>query len=367
MAQGLYSRRRLVGCAGGALAGVASTLAKPRLVFAQNKTPIKFTLPWVPEGSDLFAFTAKGMGLWDKHGLDVSMARGTGSVAAAEATGTGRFDFGMAAAPAAILQNVKGLPVVALGCCQYDGTMGIGVLNDGAIKTPRDLEGHKLASTVTSGEYPLLPAYAGKAGFDLSKVTIIQTDPNVRNRLLGERKVDAISGFAVSIMPIYAASGVKAHFMLYSAVGLVNYGYVLLTQPTRVTAAPELCAAFVDGMLEGLKATMLDPAEAMKLFFKQVPEMGLAAQAHEQIRVGTGIMAYAAANPVIKTNGLGWIDPKAYETQTDLIMRYVAKPSDKRPAMDSLMTNHFIGSVKLSSAEFDKARKNSEEFRAYVT
>ena len=91
--------------------------------------------------------------------------------------------------------------------------------------------------------------------------------------------MDAISGFAVSIMPIYAATGVKAHFMLFSAVGLVNYGYVLLTQPDRVATAPELCAAFVDGMLEGLKATMLDPAEAMKLFFKQVPEMALAAQA----------------------------------------------------------------------------------------
>jgi ABC-type nitrate/sulfonate/bicarbonate transport system substrate-binding protein len=362
-----YSRRRLLRSTGGALAGLAGALAKPRLVFAQNKTPIKFTLPWVPEGSDLFAFTAKGMGLWDKHGLDVAMARGTGSVAAAEATGTGRFDFGMAAAAAAILQNVKGLPVVTIGCCQYDGTMGIGVLNDGPIKTPGDLQGHKLASTVTSGEYPLLPAYAGKAGFDLSKVTIIQTDPNVRNRLLGERKVDAISGFAVSIMPIYAASGVKAHFMLYSAVGLVNYGYVLLTQPNRVATAPELCAAFVDGMLEGLKATMLDPAEAMKLFFKQVPEMGLAAQANEQIRVGTGIMAYAAANPVIKTNGLGWIDPKVYDTQTDLIMRYVARPGDQRPTMDSMMTNRFVGSVKISAAEFDKAQKSSEEFRAYVT
>ena len=241
MARGQYSRRRLLSSASGALAGAVTM---PRLVFAQNKTSIKFVLPWVPEGSDLFAYTAKGMGLWDKHGLDVSVARGTGSVAAAELTGTGRFDFGMAAAPAAILQNIKGLPVTAIGCCQYDGTMGIGVLNDGPIKNPSDLVGHKLGTTVTSGEHPLLPAYAAKAGFDLSKVTVIQTDPNVRNRLLGDHKVDAISGFAVSIMPIYSASGVKAHFMLFSAVGLVNYGYVLLTQPNRVATAPEQCAAF---------------------------------------------------------------------------------------------------------------------------
>jgi ABC-type nitrate/sulfonate/bicarbonate transport system substrate-binding protein len=362
-----YSRRRLLGAAGGALSGVAGALTAPRLVFAQNKKAIKFTLPWVPEGSDLFAFTAKGMGFWDKHGLDVDIARGMGSVTAAEATGTGRFDFGMAAAPAAILQNVKGLPVVALGCCQYDGTMGIGVLDDGPIKTPRDLEGRKVASTVTSGDYPLLPAYAAKAGFDLSKVTIEQTDPNVRNRLLPEHKIDAISGFAVSIMPIYAATGVKAHFMLYSAVGLVNYGYVLLTRPDRVDAEPQLCAAFVDGMLEGLRATMLDPVAAMELFFKQVPEMALAAQAREQIRVGTGIMVYVAANPIIKTKGMGWIEPEAFETQTDLVMRYLAKPGDRRPEVASMMTNRFVGNIKVSAADFDQTLKNSQEFRAYVT
>jgi ABC-type nitrate/sulfonate/bicarbonate transport system substrate-binding protein len=362
-----YSRRRLLGAAGAAISGLAGGLAIPCLVFAQNKKSVTFTLPWVPEGSDLFAFTAKGMGFWDKHGLEVSIARGTGSVAAAEATGTGRFDFGMAAAPAAILQNVKGLPVTALGCCQYDGTMGIGVLDDGPIKTPKDLEGHKLASTVTSGDYPLLPAYAAKAGFDLSKVDRLQTEPNVRNRLLSERKVDAISGFAVSIMPIYAATGVKAHFMLYSAAGLVNYGYVLLATPQRVAADPELCAAFVDGMLQGLKATMLDPGEAMKLFFKQVPEMALAEQAREQIRVGTGIMVYVAANPVIKTNGLGWIEPEAYQAQTDLVMQYLAKPGDEHPTVDALMTNRFVGSVKISAGEFAEAQKNSQEFRAYVT
>ena len=48
-------------------------------------------------------------------------------------------------------------------------------------------------------------------------------------------------------------------------------------------------------------------------------------------------------------------------------MRYVAKPGDKRPTMDSLMTNRFVGSVKVSAAEFDTAQKNSEAFRAYVT
>src|SRR5258707_5985516 len=228
----------------------AGGLTLPRLVFAQNKKAVHFTLPWVAEGSNLFTFVAKGMGFWDKHGLDVDIARGSGSVAAAQAIGEGRFDFGTASPSAAILQTVKGLPMVALAGCAYDATMGIGVMNDGLIKSPKDLEGRQMASVVTSGDYPFLPVFAEKAGFDLSKVTRIQVDNKVRDRLLSEGKVDAISGYASSAMPNYVASGIKAHFMLFSDYGIINYGPAIMTQPARVTAEPQLCADFVDGMLQ---------------------------------------------------------------------------------------------------------------------
>src|ERR1700733_6783726 len=265
----LTTRRSVLRAAGIAAAGAAANLPLSRLVFAQNLKPVKFTLPWVSEGSNLFTFVAKGMGLWEKLGLDVSIARGSGSLASAQAIGSGQFDFGLSAPPAAILQSVKGLSLLALATCAYDATMGIGVLNDSPIKTPKDLEGKQMGSTATSGEFPFLPAFADKAGFDFSKVSVVQVDNKVRDRLLPEHKVDAISGFASSAMPSYVASGVQAHFMLYSEYGIPNYGNTVLTQPERAEKEPELCAAFIDGMMEGLKATPLDPAEAMAVFFKQ--------------------------------------------------------------------------------------------------
>jgi NitT/TauT family transport system substrate-binding protein len=113
------SRRRFLSVSGIAAGG----LTLPRLAFAQNKKAVHFTLPWVAEDSNLFTF--------------VAIARGSGSVAAAQAIGEARFDFGMCSPLASILQAVKGLPTVALAACAYDATMGIGVLNDGPIKTPR--------------------------------------------------------------------------------------------------------------------------------------------------------------------------------------------------------------------------------------
>jgi len=212
-----------------------------------------------------------------------------------------------------------------------------------------------------------LPLLAERAGFDLDKVTRTHVDNKVRDRLLSEGKVDAISGFASSAMPSYAAAGVNAHFMLFRVYGILNYGTTVMMQPARVAQEPESCAAFVDGILEGLKATILDPAEAMKVFFKQVPEMALAAQVGEQIRVGTRILIYVAARDIIKTNGMGYMEPKDYESMTDLAMKYLAHEGDQRPDIAGMMTNRFVGGLKLSPAEWDQARKNAAEYRSCVS
>ena len=58
------TRRFVLRSAGIAAAGAAGSLPLPRLVFAQNVKPVKFTLPWVSEGSNLFTYVAKGMGFW---------------------------------------------------------------------------------------------------------------------------------------------------------------------------------------------------------------------------------------------------------------------------------------------------------------
>jgi len=362
-----YSRRRFLKTASAAGAGLALGVTRPMLVYAQTKKDVKFTLPWVAEGSNLVAFVAKGQGLWEKHGLNVDIARGFGSVAAAQAIGAGQFDFGLCAAPAGIMQAAKGLPAMMLLCTGYDATMGIGVLNDSGIKKPKDLEGRQMGSTTASGEYPFLPAFAEKAGFDLEKVTRVQVDNKVRDRLLAEHKVDAISAFAMSAMPGYVATGVQAHFMLYSDYGLPLYHNSLMTQQARYAAEPELCAAMADGLAHAVKATLLDPGEAMKVFLKQVPEMALAANGKEILRVGTGIYGYSAAREPLKLHGVGYHEPKDVELMIDLNMKYVAREGDKRPVASDIVTNKFAGQVTLSPAEWDQAIKGIQEFRGYLS
>jgi NitT/TauT family transport system substrate-binding protein len=335
-------------------------------VGAEGLRPVTLTLPWVAEGSNSYAFIAKAKGYWSKRGLDVKISRGYGSTAAAQAIGAGQFEFGLAAASSGIQEAAKGLPVTAILSAGYDATMGICVLKDGPIHTVKDLEGRKLASTVSSGDYPFLPVFAERAGFDLGKVNRIQADPNVRQRLLVSKEVDAISGFAITFVPVFNTQHLETHHLLYSSYGLTLYNNSLMTQLAILEKEPKLCADMAAGLAEALKFSLLNPDEAVKIFLKEVPEIALTADGAERIRLGIGILNISMLYPQMKEHGIGYAAPDDYVGMTDLTMKYVADKTDKRPDQKALFTNDFAGTLKLTDAEWEQAMANAKPFRALL-
>ena len=96
---------------------------------AQPRT-VKFTLAWLAQGSFAYVYVARAKGIMKARGIDFDIARGFGSMASAQAVAGGQFDFGIVAAPPLILSVAKGLPLIALATCDYDATMGVGVLDN---------------------------------------------------------------------------------------------------------------------------------------------------------------------------------------------------------------------------------------------
>ena len=350
----------------------AAMLAAPAILAlghgrAAEAKKVSFTLPFLPEGPNLIAFVAKANGYWMEEGLDVDIARGFGSVAAAQAIGAGRFDFGMAAAPAGLQQSAKGLKLVQIACCSYDAMMGITLLADSPVKTAKELSGKKLASTPTSGEYPFLPAFAQAVGLDLSTVSVSTVDNNVRTRLLLEHQVDAVSGFASTLVPILTAQGLASRSFLYSAAGLPFYGNTLMTQPARLAGDKAVAEGMVRGLMRATKFTLLQPDDALKIFLKAVPEAALSKTAAEQARIGLGLYRLAATAPKAQAHPVGWSDPADYAAMLDLVMQYLAAPEDKRPAPDEVFTNDLVGATTMSAEEWSKAAASAQEFKAMLT
>ena len=362
----MISRRSVlkgVGVAGLGAAGIS--LATPAI--SQGATKVTFTTSWIPEGPNLFAYVARDKGFWKKAGLDVSVARGSGSGAAAQAVSAGTFDFGMAATPTVIVQAAKKLPITCIGQINYDALMGIGLLADSPIRKPRDLEGRKLGASVTSGEYPFLPLYAEKAAFDLSKVQMVQLDGKVRERSLMEKQVDAASAFATSTIPSLAPLGTDVRFMLFRDAGIEFYGQSLTTQPQRLEKDSNLCAALVGGAMEAIRFTMTDFDEAIDIFLKANSEVAISSTGKEYARIGLGLTNLTNLVPEVKESGFGYADPKKVATMADLVVKYAAGDGATRPDVETLFTNRFVGKVKLSASELASAEKNAAAFRKYVS
>lgn len=130
-----------------------ATIASPallRVTNAQGLQRVKFTLPWLPEGSYAYAYVAKAAGHWRDRGYDVDISRGYGALAAAQAIAQGQFDLGMSTAPGLILLSNKNVDLRSTAIVDYEPTMGVCVLGSSPIKTPKDLEGKRVGQTLAS-------------------------------------------------------------------------------------------------------------------------------------------------------------------------------------------------------------------------
>ena len=355
---GISRRGVLAGAAGG-----AALLPLP--AFAQSRA-VKFTLSWVAQGSFAYVYVARAKGIMKARGIDFDIARGFGSMASAQAVAGGQFDFGIVAAPPLILSVAKGLPLIALATCDYDATMGVGVLDSSPIVNPQDLVGKKIASVPTSGEFPFFPAYAAKVELDPKSVDFVHVDNKVLERVLMEKEVDAITSFALGSASAMLSKGVPSRWMLYSAAGIRNDGQTIATKKKTLESDPALCEAVTSGLLEALAFSLTDPQESLELFRKEVPEMALNPSAKEFARIGLGMWQHGIDRPEAREHGLGWSNAASYAETTDLVMQYLNSPGMQRPQPDALFTNRFAGKIKLTEADWAGVRQRVAEFDKYL-
>ena len=346
------SRRGLLGQAAGL--GAAALLPMPAI--AQTRQ-VKFTLPWLAQGSFAFVYVARAKDFMKKRGIDMSIARGFGSFASAQSISAGNFDCGLCAAPALTLSVAKGLPLIALATTDYDATMGVGVLADSPIKTPQELAGKKIASVPTSAEFPFFPAYAKKVGLDTSTIESVHVDNKVIEHVLQEKQVDAITNFAASSYSTLMSRGVPSRWFLYSTAGIKNHGQTIAVTKDTLAKDPAFCEAMVDGILEGIAFTLSNPDETVELFLKQVPEMALNPSAKQLAQLGLVLWQHSVEHPESRAHGLGWSDPEAFSETADLVMQYLAEPGMTRPQNEALFTNRFSGKIKLDETQWAQVRQ----------
>ena len=139
-------------------------------------------------------------GLFDKDGLSVSMDRGYGSGDTIVKVASGAYDIGFADINALVKFNAQNPDKRCIAVYQgFDRTLSAIIsLTKAGIKQPSDLPGHTLGAPDADASRLLFPVFAQKNGIDAARVSWKSIAPNLRETILVQGQVDAISGFTTT-------------------------------------------------------------------------------------------------------------------------------------------------------------------------
>lgn len=115
-------------------------------------------------------------------------------------------------------------------------------------------------------------AFVKENKIDDSKVKIENVGFPVREPMLADGKVDAITGFSFSSYFNLMSKGIAEKdikVMLMSDYGIVLYGNAIMVNPEFAKANPKVVEGFVRATVKGIVDTIKDPDSAIKSVMKR--------------------------------------------------------------------------------------------------
>jgi NitT/TauT family transport system substrate-binding protein len=297
---------------------------------AYAQTAIKFALDWRFEGPAAPYFVAIDKGYYKAEGLDVSIDPGAGSVEPINRVASGAYQVAFADINSLIKyrDNPANAPIKAVMMGYDTPAFAIITLKKTGISKPKDLEGRVLGAPAPDGAYAQWPIFVDANKIDASKVKIENLGFPVREPMLAQGKVDAITGFWFSSYMNLKANGVAGDdivVMLMRDFGLDLYGNVIIANPEFAKSNPKALEGFIRATLKGIQDTIASPDTAIDSLMKRNQ---IAKRDVELERLKLAI-SRNFVTPDVKKNGLGGVDMARLSRSIDqigLTFKYTNKP-----------------------------------------
>jgi NitT/TauT family transport system substrate-binding protein len=296
--------------------------------FAQ--TPIKFALDWRFEGPAAPYFVALDKGYYKAEGLDVTIDTGNGSTEAINraASGAYQFVFGDINTLVRFRDKPENKKLKMVLMVYNAPPFAIVSLKKAGINKPKDLEGKTLGAPAADGAYAQWPAFVKKNGIDVSKVKIENVGFPVREPMLVEGKVDAITGFSFSSYMNLRGRGIAQddiNVMLMRNLGLELYGNGIIVDAEYAAKNPKIVQGFIRATIKGWQETIRDPKASMASLMKR---NNILNDGQEFVRLKMAI-DQNVMTPEVVANGFGGVDAKRLTRSIDQIgegFKYTNKP-----------------------------------------
>lgn len=241
------------------------------IALAQDK--VSFRMNWYLGGLHVPFYYGKDRGLYAAEGIDLTLNEGRGSANTVQVVAAGSDTFGLADSSSVILTASKGADVKSvMSLLNSTGFAVISMASTG-IRTPKDLEGKRLAVSPGDPLGQLFQAVAAVNKLDMSKITLVQVDPAAKVVSVLEKKADALLGGADDQYFLIKQRGIEPAALRFADVGANIVGMTVLTKGELIKTKPDLVRRFVRASIRSWEEAKKNPGAAVDAALKVKPDL----------------------------------------------------------------------------------------------
>src|SRR6186713_1424494 len=309
---------------------------------AAAQTAIKFSLDFKFEGPAAPFVVAIDKGYFKAEGLDVTIDTAGGSLEPINRVASGTYQLGFGDINSLIkFRDANPANAIKAVYMVYNKPAFsiVGRKSRGVAK-PKDLEGKTLGAPPPDGAWAQWKIFTQANGIDPSKVKVEAVGFPVREPMLQNGQVDAITGFSFSSFINLKSMNVPVDdivVMLMADYGVNLYGNTIIVNPKFAAEKPEAVKGFLRAFLKGLKDTVKDPSTAVDSVIKR---NDVAKKPVELERLRMAIKDNMVT-PEVKAHGYGGVDNDRLARSIDQIaLTYEFK--NKKPAAADAFDASFL-------------------------
>lgn len=307
---------------------------------AQDLTKVRFIHEWRFEGHVSPYLVALDKGYYKEEGLDVTIDPGTGSVDGINRIASGSYDMGSMDINALIKYRdaADAVPIKAV-LMTYDAPpFSILTLKKNNITKPKDLEGKILGAPAADAAWAHFPILAELNDVDISKVKVENVGFPVRETLLVQGQVDAVTAFASNALAL-KANGVPDEEIVILPMrdfGLELYGSAVIAHPDFISQKPEAVKGFVRATIRGFLDAFANPEGAIDSVMKHNP----VAKPDIELERLKLVVATSYLTDNVRENGFGGADMDRLQKSIDQLgMTFEFK---NKPEAADIFTSEFL-------------------------
>jgi NitT/TauT family transport system substrate-binding protein len=330
----------LAGCGGGddESAGVG-TGGSTSAVASKELTRVRLQLDWIPKEEYAFLYGGRQQGIFAKHGIDLQLNPGKGSVLAMQVLNGGAADMAyvnVASYVQALAQGAQGKAVY--GIIQQDPQMIVS-FKDNPVNSIRDLAGKSLITSSTEGFALYYPYLLEQNGVDPSSVQVRRVDSSAKGSTFASRRGDAVNLYQTqSIAPLEQQAGeefVKLPSQDWQA-GQLNVAENLIVLPEYLEQNRDVVKRMAAALAEAWEWAEQHPAQAAKAIQPMLANAPLD-QVTEAVKASLALGHTEAS----RGRPTGWMAPEDWRnTITNLKRSGLAKAAG---SPSQYYTNELIG------------------------